>query len=185
VGAEALLREVEERRKKALEQLEAEYSAKKAALAKHTDEETSSIADSAKKEAAALAERESTRVSGAAKLQAKKMVFDATEKMLENNIAALRQALAEYTGSKEYPEELARMARYASKRLGEGVGVVCRPSDSGILKKAGARIVSSELNSIGGFRAESENGNLELDLTFEEILRSHEEETRAFILSKE
>ena len=185
MGAEALLREVEERRKKALEQLEAEYAAKNAELAKRTAEELSIIEDSERKEASSLTERERTRTSGAAKLQAKKMIFDATEKMLENNIMALRQALADYTTSKEYPEVLSRMARYASKRLGPGVGMVCRQSDAAALKRAGARIISSDLNSIGGFRAESENGNLELDLTFEEILRSHEEETRAYILSKE
>ena len=185
MGAEALLREVEERRKKALEQLEAEYAGKKSALAKHNSEEIASIAESERKEVVTMTERERTRISGAAKLQAKKMLFDATEKMLENNILALRQSLAEYSDSKEYPDVLARMARYATRRLGQGVGVVCRQSDVAILKKAGARVISSDLKSIGGFRAESENGNLELDLTFEEILRSHEEETRAYILGKE
>jgi len=185
VGAETLLREVEERRKKALEQLEADYAARKAELAKHNAEQISSIAESAKKEALSLTERERIRISGAAKLKAKKMVFDATERMLENNILALRQVLADYAESKDYPEALSRMLRYASKRLGGSVGVKCRQGDATILKRAGAKIISSDLNSIGGFKAESENGNLELDLTFEEILRSHEEEVRAYILSKE
>jgi V/A-type H+/Na+-transporting ATPase subunit E len=105
--------------------------------------------------------------------------------MLENNILALRQSLADYTESKEYPDVLARMVKYSSKRLGEGIGIVCRQNDATILKRTGARIISSDLNAIGGFKAESKNGNLELDLTFEEILRSHEEDARAYILSKE
>ena len=114
------------------------------------------------------------------------MIFDATEKMLDSNLAALRQALADYAGSKEYPELIPRMAKYASSRLGGGaVEVICRPADAATLKKAGAKVVSSDLNSIGGFKAESENGELELDLTFEEVLRSHEEEARAYILNQE
>jgi V/A-type H+-transporting ATPase subunit E len=185
VPAETLLREVEDRRKKALEQLEAEYTAKKAEILKRTEQELSYIQESNRKEALSLAEKEHTRVTGASKLRAKKMVFDATEKMLEANIANLKNALAETAQSKEYPELLARMVAYASKRLGGRMGVICRPADAPILKKAGAQTVSSSLNSIGGFKAESEDGTLELDLTFEEILRNHEEQARASILGKE
>jgi vacuolar-type H+-ATPase subunit E/Vma4 len=185
VGAETLLGEVEERQKKALEQLEADYATREAEIAKHKAEQISSIAESAKKEASELAEKERARVSGVAKLQAKKIVFDSAEKMLENNILALKQVLAGYAESKDYPELLSRMVRYASKRLGGGVGVICRPSDAVIMKRLGAKTISSDLNSIGGFKAESEDGYLELDLTFEEILRNHEEEVRAHILGKE
>ena len=185
MGAETLLGEVEERQKKALEQLQADYAAKKAELAKHVAEQTALIAESAKKDASTLAEKERVRISGVAKLQAKKMIFDAAEKMLESNILALRDVLAVYAESKEYQELLPRLVRYASKRLGGEVGVICRQNDAPTLKRVGVKIVSSNLNSIGGLKAESENGNLELDLTFEEILRSHEEEARAFILSKE
>ena len=53
------------------------------------------------------------------------------------------------------------------------------------LKKAGVEVASSNLNSIGGFKAERKDGTLELDLTFEEILRGREEEVRGSILSGE
>jgi len=185
VPAETLLREVEDRRKKALEQLEAEYAAKKAEVLKRTDGERSYVQDSSRKEALALAEKERTRITGATKLHAKKMVFDATEKMLEANVASLQKSMAELAQSKEYADLVARMTRYASKRLGERMGVVCRPADVSIFKKAGVSVVSSNLNSIGGFKGESEDGTLELDLTFEEILRNHEEQARASILGKE
>jgi vacuolar-type H+-ATPase subunit E/Vma4 len=65
------------------------------------------------------------------------------------------------------------------------MGVICRPADEPIFKTEGLQVVSSNLNSTGGFKAESEDGTLELDLTFEEILRNHEEEARASILGKE
>jgi V/A-type H+-transporting ATPase subunit E len=185
MGVDALLKEVGDRRKKALEALEAEYSVKREEVKKRTAEQVAYVMESAKKEGATLAQKEVTRIEGAAKLQSKKLVFDATEKLLENNIVALRDALAEYAASPAYGELLAKMASYASKRLGGKITVACRKQDEAALKAAGAKIASTNLNSIGGFKADSEDGSLELDLTFEEILRSREDEVRASILGKE
>jgi V/A-type H+/Na+-transporting ATPase subunit E len=185
MGVDALLKEVEDRRKKAIDALDAEYSAKKEEVKKATDEQLAYVMESAKREAAALSQKETTRVEGASKLQAKKMVFDATEKLLESNISTLKDALAELAESPAYQELLARMASYASKRLGGKILVNCRKGDEAALKAAGAKVASADLNAIGGFKADSEDGTLELDLTFEEILRSREDEVRASILGKE
>ena len=185
VAAESLLKEVEEKRKSTIQMLEAEYSAKKDEVAKRAEEQKSYIQDSAKKEAAALVQREKIRIEGAAKLQSKKMVFDATEKMLENNLDALKQLLGDFANSKDYPEMLAKMVKYASRRLGGTVTVRSRPADAPALKKLGVKVTSSDLDSIGGFRATSSDGTLELDLTFEELLRNREDEARALILGKE
>jgi vacuolar-type H+-ATPase subunit E/Vma4 len=185
MGVDALLKEVEDRRKKALEALEAEYSDRREEVTKRTAEQVAYTMESAKREAVVLAQKEVTRVEGAAKLQSKKLLFDATEKLLENNIAALKDALAEYSASPAYSDLLAGMAKYASKRLGGNIMVTCRKADEAALKAAGARIASANLNAIGGFKADSEDGTLELDLTFEEILRSREDEVRASILGKE
>jgi V/A-type H+-transporting ATPase subunit E len=185
MGVDALLKEVEDRRKKALEALEAEYSAKREEVKKRTGEQVAYIMESAKKEAVVLAQKEVTRIEGAAKLQSKKLIFDATEKLLESNIVALRDALAEFAASPAYSDLLARMARYASTRLGGKIVVSCRKQDEAALKAAGAEVASANLNAVGGFKADSEDGTLELDLTFEEILRSREDEVRASILGKE
>jgi len=185
VAAESLLREVEEKRRKTIHMLEEEYSSKKAEVSDRAAEQKLYISESSKKEAATLSQRERIRISGAAKLQAKKAVFDATEKMLENNMAALEQALSDLSGSKEYPGLLSKMLAYSSKRLGGNISVKCRPADAATLKKLGAKVLSSNLDSAGGFEAINSDGTLELDLTFEELLRNREEEARAFILERE
>ena len=185
MAAESLLKEVEEKRKKTLQMLDEEYSAKKAEVTNRANEQRAYIADSSKKEAASLAQRERIRISGAAKLQSKKMLFDATERMLENNVAALKQSLAEYAASKEYQTLLSKMLSYASKRLGGNIAVKCRASDAAALKKLGAKVASAGLESAGGIKAVNADGTLELDLTFEELLRNREEEARAFILGRE
>lgn len=185
MGVDALLKEVEDRRAKALESLEAEYQAKRDEVKKRTDEQLAYVAESAKTEGAAMVQKEATRVEGAAKLMAKKMTFDATEKLLEANIENLKQSLAEFASSPAYPELLPKMVHYASKRLGGKIQVICRRADEPAIRKAGVKIAAADLNSIGGFKAESEDGTLELDLTFEELLRNRGDDVRASILGKE
>ncbi len=183
MAAETLLREVEDKRKKALDALDAEYTAKIDTVRKQAELDKQRIQDNAKRQAQELAEREKIRIEGAAKLQAKKLIFDAEEKMLESNLSALKDSLAQWVGSKDYEKLLPSMARYAAMRLGSDINVICRPQDARILSDAGVKIASSNLNSMGGFKAEKKDGTLELDLTFEDLLRSHDEEIRGAILS--
>jgi vacuolar-type H+-ATPase subunit E/Vma4 len=185
MSVEALLSEVEEKRKKTVAMLEAEYSAKKDEVSRKANEQKAYIADSSKREADSLTQRERIRIGGAAKLQSKKMMFDATEKMLENNVAALKEVLADYADSKEYNEMLAKMVKYAKRRLGGNITVWGREKDSAALKKHDVKVGSTYLETMGGFKATNASGTLELDLTFEELLRSREEEARAFMLGKE
>ena len=185
MAAEALLGEVEEKRKKTIQMLEAEYSAKKDEVAKKAAEQTSYILESSKKQADAASQRERIRIAGAAKLKAKKLVFDATERMLEANVEALKQVLADFAGTKDYQEMLPKMVAYASKRLGGAISVRSRPADAAALKKLGVKVSSSDLTSMGGFKAANHDDTLELDLTFEELLRTREDEARASILGKE
>jgi vacuolar-type H+-ATPase subunit E/Vma4 len=183
VAAETLLREVEDKRKGALESLESEYTARIDQVKRRAEQQIQAIQEDAKREAQDQAQREKIRIDGAAKLQAKKLIFGATEKMLESNLGAVKRSLAEWAQTKEYQDLLPRLARYASNRLGGEISVICRPSDAQILKNAGVEVAASNLNSIGGFKAEKKDGTLELDLTFEEILRNREEEIRGAILS--
>ena len=185
MAAETLLREVEDKRKKALDSLDAEYAAKIDDVKKRAEQEKQRIQETAKRQAQELSQREKIRIDGAAKLQAKKMIFDATEKMLESNLGALKQTLAEWASSKEYQDLLPKMVKYASKRLGGEIRVICRQADAVALKKAGVEIASSNLNAIAGFKAERKDGTLELDLTFDEILRGREEDVRGSILGGE
>jgi V/A-type H+-transporting ATPase subunit E len=182
VGAEALLNEVEEKRRRAIEELEREYEVKKSQLREGTEARKRSILDAASSRAQAQASRERTRVVGAAKLEAKKLIFEATEKMLEQNLAQLKEVLADYSRTAEYKNLLSAMLRHAVSRLGEDCTVSCRQPDGNILRELGAKISSSDLQTIGGFKVASKDGTLELDLTFEELLRSHDDDIRAALL---
>lgn len=185
MAAESLLREVEDKRKKALDALDADYAVKAEEVRKRAEQEKLRIQENSKRQALELSQREKIRIDGAAKLQAKKMIFDATEKMLESNLSALRQTLAEWAGTKDYQDLLRKMVKYASKRLGGEIKVICRQADVVVLKNLGVEIAASNLSSMGGFKAEKKDGTLELDLTFEEILRGREDEVRRLIIGGE
>ena len=185
MAAESLLREVEDKRKRTLDQLNSDYTSRINDLKSRAESDKQSIHEDSRKKAQELAQREKIRIEGAAKLQGKKLIFDATEKMLETNLDELRRTLAEWSSSRDYHELLPRMIRYAAKRLGGEIRIICRQDDAAALKKLGVDIESSNLNSIGGFKAEKKDGTLELDLTFEEIIRSREEEIRRSILVAE
>jgi vacuolar-type H+-ATPase subunit E/Vma4 len=59
----------------------------------------------------------------------------------------------------------------------------CRSDDNIILD--GMKInPGSSIQTIGGILAENKNGTMEIDLTFEELLRTHEDEIQNFLLEQ-
>ncbi|MEM0075492.1 MAG: V-type ATP synthase subunit E family protein [Conexivisphaerales archaeon] len=183
-GAEALLRELADKKAKALKSLEEEFEAKLKEVETQTAAAIAEIQQRAQDESKLQAEKERNRIIGASKLQAKKLIFDATEKMMKENLESLQQVLKSYTESEPYKDLLLRMANYASRRLGRGMVIKCREKDKAILNDKGFKVISSDLQSVGGIIAYNSNRSLELDLRLEELLRIKEEQVRAAIAGK-
>ncbi|MEM3186573.1 MAG: V-type ATP synthase subunit E family protein [Conexivisphaerales archaeon] len=183
-GAEALLRELADKKAKALKSLEQEFEAKLKEVETQTAAAIAEIQQRAQDESKLQAEKERNRIIGASKLQAKKLIFDATEKMMKENLESLQQVLKSYTESEPYKDLLLRMANYASRRLGRGMVIKCREKDKAILNDKGFKVISSDLQSVGGIIAYNSNRSLELDLRLEELLRIKEEQVRAAIAGK-
>ncbi|MEM0287266.1 MAG: V-type ATP synthase subunit E family protein [Nitrososphaerota archaeon] len=183
-GAEALLRELADKKAKALKSLEQEFEAKLKEVETQTAAAIAEIQQRAQDESKLQAEKERNRIIGASKLQAKKLIFDATEKMMKENLESLQQVLKSYTESEPYKDLLLRMANYASRRLGRGMVIKCREKDKAILNDKGFKVISSDIQSVGGIIAYNSNRSLELDLRLEELLRIKEEQVRAAIAGK-
>jgi vacuolar-type H+-ATPase subunit E/Vma4 len=185
VAAEALLREVEERTQRELELLVNDFEAKKKEILAQREEEINRIRSEAYKEAEQQSQKEKTRLLGAARLHAKRILFDATEKFVQKNLLRMQDLLAEYASSESYSELLKDMIRYARRRLGDELVAECRKQDETLLESEGVEVSSSDLKCIGGAVFATKDGALELDLRFEELFRIHEEELRAAILSRQ
>lgn len=182
MSAEALLREVEEKLKRDLAQLEAEYSAKMEELRRKTEEETRRVAEEADKLAKQQAEKEKTKILGSARLQAKRIVAAARQGYVERGLQRVVEALKKYSQTQDYRKLLSRMLEHARSRLGKDVRVRCRPQDRQVFEKLGAQVVAADLQSVGGAVFESADGSLQLDLRFEELMRLRAEELRSAIL---
>ena len=75
------------------------------------------------------------------------------------------------------------MVESSKKRLDKEIIVHCRKEDDTVLKDLGVTVGSS-IQTLGGIVAENQDGTKELDLTFEELLRTHEDEIKNTILEK-
>ncbi|MBI1828554.1 MAG: hypothetical protein HYR87_03620 [Thaumarchaeota archaeon] len=75
------------------------------------------------------------------------------------------------------------MVNTSKKKLDQKITVHCREEDSTVLKEMGVTI-GSTIQTLGGIIAENKDGTKEIDLTFEELLRTHEDEVKGFLTER-
>ena len=95
----------------------------------------------------------------------------------------IKEELGNYTKTSEYEKKLQKMAETAKNTLGDNIVIHCREEDKAVFSGQDITIGSS-IQILGGLVAENNDGTKELDLTFEELLRTHEDEIKTTILEK-
>lgn len=185
MSAETFLREIENRKRKELEALDRELAEKKEASLREKNVRVQELNERYKREARIKSEREATRIVEAAHLQAKRIIFEAMNANLDSAFSVIRQELKNYTKNTQYKKTLEEMISVAKKRLGKDMLVHCREEDRYILKDVDVTVSNNPIQTLGGIIVENKEGTLELDFTFEELLRTREEEVRANLLGKE
>jgi len=183
-GAEALLKELEQKKINALRAIDEEFSSSLKELEESTRKEIEAIERKAEADSKNKAQAEMNRIIGAARLDAKRILFDATEKMMSLNLKKLEELLKSYAETESYKKLVLNMAKYATSRLGKGALIACREKDRQLLKDKGFKILDNELHCMGGIKAYDSSRTLELDLTFEELLRMKNEQLTAEIMEK-
>ena len=183
MSIETFVLEIENREKKDIENLDAELAQKKASLQNKRDTTIRETQESALKEAKIKSERETARLIEASKLQAKKILFNAINANLDSAFDVIKQELKNYTKTPQYKKTLENMVNSAKKKIDQNIVIHCRDEDNSLLKNMGVTIGSS-IQTLGGIVAENKEGTKELDLTFEELLRTHEDEVKGLILER-
>ncbi|MCI4335614.1 MAG: hypothetical protein L3K17_00230 [Thermoplasmata archaeon] len=126
--------------------------------------------------------RERAQRLARAKLEARKLVFEARERRMGRLIGRTRQVLGEFTRSEEYPALLKEMYGYAVRSLGKQVRVSGRAQDAALLKTvAGKAFHDTALPITGGLVVETSDGARRLDLSFDELLRRREDRVRELL----
>jgi V/A-type H+/Na+-transporting ATPase subunit E len=180
MSIDTFILEIENRKKREIESLEKDLAEKKSKLQSEMNTTVKEIHEKFVNEAKIKSEREYARIIEAAKLQAKKIVFDAINVNMQSAFNVIKQEIETYSKSSQYKKALETMVNSSKKKLDQNIVVHCRDEDKSHLKDMGVTIGSS-IKTLGGIVAENKEGTKELDLTFEELLRIHEDQIKSFL----
>jgi len=183
MSIDIFLNEIESRKKKEINELDKELDDKKSEAGTKKSTAIKELEEHYSKEAKTKSEKEASRIVEAGKLEAKKILFDAINKNLDFTFDNIKQELVNYTKTAEYKKKLQKMAETAKNTLGDNIVIHCREEDKAVFSGKDIALGSS-IQILGGLVAENNDGTKELDLTFEELLRTHEDEIKTTILEK-
>jgi V/A-type H+/Na+-transporting ATPase subunit E len=179
---EDLIEEIRRRGEAELTQIAADKDRVTSEIAAERDHAVAEIQKASAEASRAEIARERAQRTAAAKLLGRKRLYEAREARLEQSIADTRELLAEYTGSDEYPDVLKRMYSEATSTLGKQIRVSGRSEDAALLQKVAGKSFDPKPQPIlGGLVAETPDGSRRLNLTFDELLRLHEDQVRELL----
>jgi vacuolar-type H+-ATPase subunit E/Vma4 len=183
LSIDTFLNEIENRKKNDITNIDKEFNDKKSETEIKKNTAVKEIQERNSNEAKIKSEKEASKIVEAGKLEAKKILFDAINKNLDSTFDVIKQEIGNYTKTPEYKKILQKMVETSKKKLGDNITVHCREEDQSVFNSGGVT-VGSTIQAIGGIIAENNDSTKELDLTFEELLRTHEDEIKNTILEK-
>ncbi len=183
MSIDIFLDEIENRKKKDISNIYKEFDAKKSEIETKKNTAIKELQEHYSKEAKTKSEKEASRIVEASKLEAKKILFGAINKNLDSTFDVIKQELSNYTKTPEYKKVLEKMVSTATKTIDDKITIHCRKDDEATLTAKGITIGSS-IQTLGGIIADNSSGTKEIDLTFEELLRTHEDDIKTTILEK-
>ena len=182
MSLDALIEEIRTRAQAELRATEAAGAAAAAQVAERRDRAIAEIrATSARATDAEVARERAQRIA-AAKLEARKSLYEAREQRLERGLDETRALLASFTERPEYPSVLKRMVQVAGDELGRPVKIMGRTEDAARLQRAAGKAFDPRPQPIlGGLVAETMDGSRRLNLSFDELLRLREDKVRGIL----
>ena len=175
--------EIQDRKRKELAILNSLLDEKKDRVAQIKNERLTEIKEKYDSESDNKAKREFARITESARLDAKKILFDAINLTMSTALDSIKVELKNNTKKADYKKTLEDMVLYAKRYLGDDIIIRCRESDVPYLKEKTVTIGSS-ISTMGGFIAVDKSENREIDLTFEELFENHEDEIKNFLYEK-
>ena len=171
-------------------EITAEYSGKVASLEEETRRECDRVISSAESEAERMvaaseanaafeARMLEMRELASARLEVRKTLADAMEKVVEKVFDSVNDALVGFSESAEYREFLPKIADSAASKV-HGVALVyARKKDSKLIRKH--KVAPSDLDCIGGVVVKSKDSSVVVDATLESLFSASKPELRVSI----
>ena len=180
---DTLILEIEKRKENEINHLETALAKAKKEIEQARETKIKEIQDHYLNEAKTKSNREAARIVESAKLKAKKILFEAINANMDTTLKTIKNEMKTLAQKPEYKETLQRMVSYAKNTLGPDIIIHCREGDRSVLGAMNVPIGSS-IDTLGGIIAEDNEGKKEIDLTFEELLRTSEDKVKGFLLEK-
>ncbi|HTW40673.1 MAG TPA: V-type ATP synthase subunit E family protein [Thermoplasmata archaeon] len=182
MSLEALVEEIRRRGEAELQATLASQQAEAERITKERDQKVAEIRATSARLTDLEVAREKAQRLAAAKLQARKMLYEARERRLEEGLQETRDLLSGFVASAAYPAVLKRMAEAATAALGKQVRLSGRAEDAAALSKvAGKSFDPTARPILGGLIAETPDGSRRLNLSFDELLRLREDQVRELL----
>ena len=178
------IKEIENRKEQEIRLLENNLAQKKAEITHTKDTTIKELQNQYTEEAKIKSQKEFARIVEASKLQAKKILFESINENMDSTFDLIKQEMKIYAQRPEYKTLLKKMITYARNTLGNDIIIQCRTNDIPIVKEMNVPISNNSINTLGGIIAEDKQGTRELDLTFEEILRTRGDDVKGYLLEK-
>ncbi len=175
--------EIQDRKRKELAILNSLLDEKKNRVAQIKNEKLIEIKEKYENESENKAQREFARITESARLEAKKILFDAINMNMSVALDAIKHELKNSTKKADYKKTLEKMVLYAKRYLGDDIIIKCREPDIPYLKEMKVTVGSS-ISTMGGIVALDKSQSREIDLTFEELLENNEDEIKNFLYEK-
>jgi V/A-type H+-transporting ATPase subunit E len=180
---DTIILEIEKRKENEINHLETALAKAKKEIEQAKQAKIRELQDHYMNEAKTKSNREAARIVESAKLKAKKILFEAINANMDTTFKTIKNEMKTFAQMPEYRETLLRMVSHAKNTLGTDIIIHCREGDRSVLGDMNVPTGSS-INTLGGIIAEDNEGKKELDLTFEELLRTSEDKVKGFLLEK-
>ena len=179
---ESLVEEIRRRGQAELDSIEKARVAEESRIASERDRRVGEVRTQASRATEDEVARERVQRLAAAKLRARKLLYEAREKRLMASMAETRSLLEAFTETSLYAPTLKQMVAVASDTLGKQLRVRGRAEDAGVLSKvAGKSFDPTPEAIVGGLVAETPDGARRLNLSFDELLRLNEDRVRELL----
>jgi vacuolar-type H+-ATPase subunit E/Vma4 len=182
MSLERLIQEVQARNQAALAAEKRRQDDERSRILRDRDQRIEKLRSEIARQSAADGARERVQRLASAKLEARKRLFEAQERRARAEVDGVRDLLAQFTSSPEYPKVLEGMFGFAVRELGRSVKVAGRADDAALLRTlAGKSYDPAPRPILGGIVVTTADGHRALDLSLDELLRLRENLVREIL----
>lgn len=182
MSLERLVEEIRQRAEAEIARERGRLDTERAKILAERDQRVDAIRAEGARQTELEIQRERAQRLARAKLDARRRVFEAREKRMAQLLDSSKSVLQEFASSADYAPLVKRLYAHAVNTLGKQLRVRGRAQDASLLKSvAKSNFVDEPLSILGGFVAETPDGARRLNLSFDELLRLHEDQARGLL----